>query len=47
MKCKVNDWAGAMLIDLDLSLDANYYSYTLGTFEPLLEQVEEEGGSYR
>ncbi|KAL5247330.1 hypothetical protein ACHWQZ_G019262 [Mnemiopsis leidyi] len=45
--CKVKDWGGAMLVELDMSLEANYYSYTLGTFEPLLEQVEVSDGSYR
>ena len=45
--CKVKDWGGAMLVELDMSLEANYYSYTLGTFEPLLEQVEVSDGTYR
>ena len=45
--CRVKDWGGAMLVELDMSLEANYYSYTLGTFEPLLEQVEVSDGTYR
>ena len=43
----VKDWGGGMTVDATLSLESNYYSYSLGTFEPMLEPVEDASGVYR